>query len=477
MRQAIGIVVASIVVAACGTEGNTPTEPRPPSFEILDALHNQGNPRFFLLPPMVPSPATTGMFDSSLSPTVAICEMAQAACGVTVASYTMTSGSGSELVRVDPFNEHYAVNWHTDQFSLDLQKTYRITISVSGLSLGHADVAVVATGKELKNINTGEFVPLKDGRTLPIKFRIDQGIFPLVLSAVSGDGQSALLGSVLPAPIVARLTDAGGYPVGGYQVSFAAASGSGEVIPVTGTTGADGVATATWTLGSMVGLQTVEASAANTTGPVTFSAAGISPLPSWCDTNINFDDGTVPVGWGTLVVRGGPGLINGRVEGHPTDSGMRLDSPTEPAGPLSRVIVEYDASSVSSFWGMNHGFTLETDQGVWWFLEQTANASYGPNNLAFRIDQMDAPTGAATTVTEHALTVRPYTYGDQHYRIEITNGLVQWTVTNLTTAQVVSVSQTIPATLLLTDVHRVYWDVYTTTGSITWGDNLTISCQ
>src|SRR5262249_39940496 len=38
-----------------------------------------------------------------------------------------------------------------------------------------ADVDVVSSGSQLKNVNTNEFIPLLDGRTLPIKVRIEQG--------------------------------------------------------------------------------------------------------------------------------------------------------------------------------------------------------------------------------------------------------------------------------------------------------------
>ncbi|MBI4542543.1 MAG: hypothetical protein HY705_05895, partial [Gemmatimonadetes bacterium] len=71
--------------------------------------------------------------------------------------------------------EYYIVNWHTDQFALDPAVTYRIRALVGDVELGFADVDVVSGGKELKDVSTGEFIPLLDGRTLPIKFRIEQG--------------------------------------------------------------------------------------------------------------------------------------------------------------------------------------------------------------------------------------------------------------------------------------------------------------
>ena len=70
-------------------------------------------------------------------------------------------------------DEYYIVNWHTDEFDLNATATYRISVLVEGTELGLADVDVVNSGKDLKNVITGAFIPLKDGRTLPIKFRIE----------------------------------------------------------------------------------------------------------------------------------------------------------------------------------------------------------------------------------------------------------------------------------------------------------------
>src|SRR5439155_865878 len=53
--------------------------------------------------------------------------------------------------------------------------TYRITTTAGARELGVADVDVVDSGNELKNVNTGEFIPLLADRTLPITFFIGVG--------------------------------------------------------------------------------------------------------------------------------------------------------------------------------------------------------------------------------------------------------------------------------------------------------------
>jgi hypothetical protein len=142
----------------------------------MDAVNNNGNTHFFFLPPLVPEPSFSGTFDGSLSPVVEICAWNGAACEQPlVAWYTMTAGQGSETVRLVPEDEHYVVNWHSGDFNLDPSLIYRIRVLVAETELGHADVQVVSSGRELRNVNTDAFVPLVDGRTLPVKFRIEVG--------------------------------------------------------------------------------------------------------------------------------------------------------------------------------------------------------------------------------------------------------------------------------------------------------------
>ena len=167
------VLTVSFALVAC-SDSPTRTELGSPVFQIADAVHNGGNPHFFFLPPMVPSPVTNGVFDGSLEPVVEICELSL--CGTsTIASFTTTTGTGSEIVRVVPEDEHYIVNWHTDESGLDDQKDYRIRVLLGGTELGHADVDVVSGGNQLKNVDTGASVALLNGRTLPVKFRIEEG--------------------------------------------------------------------------------------------------------------------------------------------------------------------------------------------------------------------------------------------------------------------------------------------------------------
>lgn len=145
---------------------------------------------FSFLPPLPVAP-TTGEFDDGLlnDLTVEIC--APASCGTSLVTSFSAAGSVSrEVLKLDPVAEQYQVNWNTGNHDLSASKLYRIRVLVLGLEIGHADVEMVSTGKELKDLATGSTIGLVDGRTLPVKFRVDRN--PLVDAwRLAGAGASA----------------------------------------------------------------------------------------------------------------------------------------------------------------------------------------------------------------------------------------------------------------------------------------------
>ncbi len=171
-----------------------------PSALIEDAAHSGGVENFYFLPPMVPNPAVAGVFDASFSPTVEICQLDGSDCAASQPTgfpivYTMSTGPGGETVAVSAADEHYKVNWHTDEFTLNETELYRISVLLDGNVIGFADVDVVNSGKDLKNVDTNEFIALKDGRTLPIKFRLEEGAgvcttLPGLVAWWAGDGNA-----------------------------------------------------------------------------------------------------------------------------------------------------------------------------------------------------------------------------------------------------------------------------------------------
>ena len=96
------------------------------------------------------------------------------------------------------------------------------------------------------------------------------GVQPL-----SGDGQRASPGRVLPNPLVVAVTDADGNPVSGAAVTWVITAGGGSVTPTTGATDAAGHASTSWTLGPSVGANTVEAVVSGV-GSARFTATAVA---------------------------------------------------------------------------------------------------------------------------------------------------------------------------------------------------------
>ncbi len=192
MKRLAALPVLALIIAGCqDTPSPTDIEPGSPDF-VINHGATGGNEDFFFKPPMVPNPSGhpnfgDRPFNPNVGPVVEICQL-MAADPITADTpcadpqpagfpvvFTTTSGPGSETIRVDQDDEHYIVNWHTNEFNLSDDRFYRIAVHVGMTPLGFADVDVVNSGRGLKNVNTGEFVALKDGRTLPISFRIEEG--------------------------------------------------------------------------------------------------------------------------------------------------------------------------------------------------------------------------------------------------------------------------------------------------------------
>ncbi|NNF14096.1 MAG: hypothetical protein HKN72_12770 [Gemmatimonadetes bacterium] len=98
------------------------------------------------------------------------------------------------------------------------------------------------------------------------------------VTAASGNDQDGLAGTRLDEPLVAIVQDQGGAPVEGIEVTFTPGDNSGAVDPATGTSGADGTVSTTWTLDVMFGPQTVVA--AIDVDDVEFGAFGGSETPT-----------------------------------------------------------------------------------------------------------------------------------------------------------------------------------------------------
>jgi hypothetical protein len=80
------------------------------------------------------------------------------------------------------------------------------------------------------------------------------------IQKVSGDGQSATVGTSLSDPLSVRVVNASGAGVQGHTVTWTVTAGGGSVSPRSSTTDADGYAETLWTLGTSAGANAASAS-------------------------------------------------------------------------------------------------------------------------------------------------------------------------------------------------------------------------
>ena len=213
MRYVTRFFAVAIVVLA-GCKENSPVQPVPPQINalIVDGAHSNGNKDFFFLPPLVTSPIGSpnydpGKFNAHLAPVAEVCELV--ANPILFPTTDCTAGPlvfGPAKMSLDLINEQYQLNWDTQAAGLILTSFYRITVrgSARGKALGLLDIDPVLGG--VKNLRTGDVVQFQDGRTLPIKVRIEQGAFG---SSNANDFVEQVVPNVIPTGTLDITTNTG----------------------------------------------------------------------------------------------------------------------------------------------------------------------------------------------------------------------------------------------------------------------------
>jgi hypothetical protein len=96
---------------------------------------------------------------------------------------------------------------------------------------------------------------------------------PDTVRAAGPTTQPGRRGEPLGDSLSVMVVDRYGNPVGGAQVEWKPADGDGQVSQESALTGPDGISSVTWTLGSQIGVQRVEAKVGDASGsPVSFTA-------------------------------------------------------------------------------------------------------------------------------------------------------------------------------------------------------------
>lgn len=113
-------------------------------------------------------------------------------------------------------------------------------VAVTALANG---AAVLRAVEQLSGLTDSAFVTVEQ--------------IPRLLEVVSGSNQEGKAGSMLPNPVVIRVTDFGGTAVTGVTVSFAPEDGAGSVSAGSAVSDEEGLVSTEWTLGDSVGEQSI----------------------------------------------------------------------------------------------------------------------------------------------------------------------------------------------------------------------------
>lgn len=188
---------------------------------------------------------------------------------------------------------------------------------------------------------------------------------------------------------------------------------------------------------------------------------------NWCGQSLDFNGGVLPRNWSAEVIRGGPGLINDRLEGRPTDSGIHIRSSVGvvPRG-TQRVLVSFRSSRTYSFWGQQTlvAFADESDQR-WEFVETMAGHRMGLGRREF---------AASLNGEVMAILEVPGDFGEFDNVVELSPGQVDWRLTDdagNTSGTALPVPGFKPSQLRTAEFR-----IYTTTDGSIWGDDLRFEC-
>ncbi len=302
LKRTVLMAVSAALAVSCQDSGLLEVETDDVDDALLaisDGEHTGGTPGFFFLPPLVPQPRFDGEFDPDLSVTVEVCEFVDPGCGDIIETF-------DDLPVAD---DHYRVDWHTKQSDLVEGVIYRLVVRVESRQLGFVDL--VARKKVSGKKQGSDPFPLKIGRTLPVKLRIEMGIVAQVVVAPA----DATIKDNETQEYTATVTDFHGVPVSGVTVEWSIGDETVATLdPTTGTTNDDGETVTTATPPASPTLETpttVRAVAQEVEGIATLTLEPSTFPPTAVDDSHSMTRGA------TLNVGAGAGLLANDDVGNP----------------------------------------------------------------------------------------------------------------------------------------------------------------
>ncbi|MDQ4080090.1 MAG: hypothetical protein M3125_04965, partial [Gemmatimonadota bacterium] len=167
-----------VFTTACDDQPTSPHAKQRPRAAISDAANGGANAAVYFLPPITQRPNIVGTFNPYVGTAVIqICRVDEGTgdcAGAPIASF----GAGQLTGQIVVSSDHYLAVWHTvdSDPALVVGAPYRIEVftddptDVANLEpIAWADVQVVESGKELRNLRTNDIVGLLPDGSLPIK--------------------------------------------------------------------------------------------------------------------------------------------------------------------------------------------------------------------------------------------------------------------------------------------------------------------
>jgi predicted extracellular nuclease len=182
--------------------------------------------------------------------------------GVAPTTWTVTPSVSGGHGQIDPAVAQTVVDGATTSFTLNADPGYHVDVVGGTCPVGSLAGNVYTTGAIVADC------------TVTASFAANA---PAAIAVDSGDAQSVIVGQAFAAPLVVRVTDAGGQPLAGVTVTFTApASGASAVLAASSAiTDADGKTSITASANGIAGAYAVQAEVAGVAAAATFQLSNL----------------------------------------------------------------------------------------------------------------------------------------------------------------------------------------------------------
>ena len=193
-----------------------------------------------------------------------------------------------------------------------------------------------------------------------------------------------------------------------------------------------------------------------------WSYIGLLPDYEFHDLN----DNQIPAGWTQELIRGGPGIENGRLWARVTDGGASLKRlGTLPSG-ATGIRMEYDGNISYSDFGLHNEVEIRVATDTFFLWNGMAAYNFGLVHKV-RIRRNSSPFIIDADF--------PLEYADFHYTVIFTEGKIQYKCVRISDGGVKFDTTVYDTNMHIGQSQEIKFMVYTTTINDTWMDNLLVT--